>query len=61
MIEDATPQNPNGSCEVVARDAPNRADSRDEDRRRTSPAEDNGGSGPLLRRPRGAFKRATRG
>ena len=39
VIEDATPQNPNGSCEVVKRHVPNRSDSRAEDRTE-SPQED---------------------
>jgi phosphoribosylformylglycinamidine (FGAM) synthase-like amidotransferase family enzyme len=30
-IEDATPQNPNGSCEVIQRGVPNKADSNEED------------------------------
>jgi Ca2+-binding RTX toxin-like protein len=38
-IEDATATNPNGSCEVVKRHVPNRADSRAEDRTE-EPAED---------------------
>ena len=38
-IEDATPAQPNGSCEVVQRARPNRADSVRRTRRR-SPAED---------------------
>ena len=38
-IEDATPANPNGSCEVVQRARPNRADSRQEDATE-EPAED---------------------
>lgn len=38
-IEDATEQNPTGSCEVVQRGRPNRADSRAEDETE-SPAED---------------------
>ena len=38
-IEDATPANPNGSCEVVKRHVPNRSDSRAEDRTQ-DPAED---------------------
>ena len=38
-IEDATAQNPNGSCEVVQRGAPNRLDSREEDAEE-EPAED---------------------
>ena len=40
MIEDATPANPNGSCEVVQRGAPNPADTREEDAEE-NPAEDN--------------------
>jgi Ca2+-binding RTX toxin-like protein len=39
VIEDATAENPNGSCEVVQRDRPNRADSRQEDATE-EPAED---------------------
>ena len=38
-IEDATNAAPNGSCEVVERHAPNRAESREEDRTE-NPAED---------------------
>ena len=38
-IEDATPQNANGSCEVIQRGVPNRADSREEDAQE-DPAED---------------------
>jgi len=38
-IEDATNEAPNGSCEVVERRAPNRADSRQEDLTE-NPAED---------------------
>ena len=39
VIEDATPANPNGSCEVIQRGAPNPADTREEDVEE-SPAED---------------------
>ena len=39
LIEDATPANPNGSCEVVQRGTPNRLDSREEDAEE-APAED---------------------
>ena len=39
VIEDATAQNPNGSCEVVQRGVPNQLDSREEDAEE-NPAED---------------------